>query len=343
MGAIMLYSAAGGNFQPWAIQHIIRFSVGLVGLIIVALIPIRFWYQMSYLIYFVAFLLLVYVEIKGSVGMGAKRWIDLQFIQLQPSEMMKIALIMALARYFNDISYRQTKQTLYLIIPLILVGLPCLLVLKQPDLGTTIMLFACATIIFFIAGVQWWKFSLFFGSIIASLPFLWSFLHDYQKKRVLIFLDPDQDPLGAGYHITQSKIAMGSGGFFGKGYLQGTQSHLNFLPEKQTDFIFTMIGEELGFVGGLSIILLYCFLILYGHIVAFRSRHCFGKYLATGIVATLFLYLFINTAMVMGLMPVVGIPLPLVSYGGTAMLTILFAFGLLMSIYIHYNQELVKK
>jgi rod shape determining protein RodA len=279
--------------------------------------------------------MLVAVELQGSIGMGAQRWLDLGVTQIQPSEIMKIALVLALARWFHGASIEDVGRIPFLLVPLILVGLPVALVLKQPDLGTALMLLMCGGAMFFLAGVRLWKFALVIAGAGGALPLIWGHMRDYQKNRIYTFLDPENDPLGSGYHILQSKIALGSGGLFGKGFLLGTQSHLNFLPEKQTDFIFTMLAEELGLVGGLILLGLYTLVFVYGFAIALRSRNHFGGLLGLGITINFFLYVFINTAMVMGLIPVVGVPLPLISYGGTAMLTVMFGFGLLMSVYIH--------
>jgi len=335
VGFLTLYSAAQGSVEPWAIKSMVRFGMGLTILITVALIDIRFWMRHAYIFYLVSVVLLVAVDIRGTIGMGAQRWIDLGFIQIQPSEIMKIALILTLARYFHGASLQDVGRPLFLIPPLIMVLAPVGLVMKQPDLGTAMMLLMTAGAIFFMAGVRLWKFGILIAGGAGAIPVAWQFLHDYQKKRVLIFLNPDQDPLGAGYHITQSKIALGSGGIFGKGYMMGTQSRLNFLPEKQTDFIFTMFGEEWGLAGGLFLLGLYSMLTMLGYAIALRCRSQFGRLVALGMTTTFFLYFFINTAMVMGLVPVVGVPLPLISYGGTAMLSLLFGWGLVMSAYIH--------
>ncbi len=340
VGFAMLYSAAGGSFQPWAEKQMIRFAIGLAGMILVALVDLRVWLRLAYIIYLLALALLVAVEIRGEIGMGAQRWIDFGFMQLQPSEIMKIALVLALARYFHSLDLDEVGRPLFLIVPLTMVMAPAALVLKQPDLGTAIMLIAGGGTVFFIAGVRLWKFAAVLAVVVASIPIAWEFLRDYQKKRVFTFLNPEADPLGAGYHIIQSKIALGSGGIFGKGYLQGSQAHLSFLPEKQTDFIFTMLAEEWGLVGSLVLIGLYALAIFYGFLIALRSRNQFGRLLALGISSTLFLYVFINCAMVMGLLPVVGVPLALVSFGGTAMLTVLFGMGLVMGVYVHRDLEI---
>jgi rod shape determining protein RodA len=340
IGFAMLYSAAGGSFQPWAEKQMLRFAFGVAGMILVSLVDLRIWLRLAYVIYGLALVLLVAVEIRGEIGMGAQRWIDFGFIQLQPSEIMKIALVLALARYFHGLDMDEIGRPLMLVVPTALVFAPAILVMKQPDLGTAIMLIAGGGLIFFIAGVRLWKFAVVLAGIVVTVPIAWEFLRDYQKKRVITFLNPEADPLGAGYHIIQSKIALGSGGLFGKGYLLGSQTHLNFLPEKQTDFIFTMLAEEWGLVGGLVLIGLYALVILYGFLIALRSRNQFGRLLALGVTSTLFLYAFINCGMVMGLMPVVGVPLALVSFGGTAMLTVLFGMGLVMGVYVHRDMEL---
>ncbi len=334
-GCAMLYSAADANWSPWAERQLIRFGVGIFILLIIAVIDIRFWLRHAYTLYLLVFGLLIAVEVMGIIGMGAQRWINLGFIQMQPSEIMKIALVLALARYFHGRSLEDIGHPAFLIIPLIMVVAPVLLLLRQPDLGTAIMLTMVAGVIFFLAGVRTWQFGLVIGIVIAALPIGWTMLHGYQKTRILTFLNPESDPLGAGYHIMQSKIALGSGGVFGKGYLRGTQSHLNFLPEKQTDFIFTMLAEEFGMVGGLLLIVIYAIIIIYGFVIALRVHNQFGRLVALGITGNLFLYIFINIAMVMGLLPVVGIPLPLVSYGGTAMLSIMIGFGFIICANVH--------
>ncbi|GAB6053798.1 rod shape-determining protein RodA [Magnetospira thiophila] len=334
-GIGMLYSAANGNWNPWASRQAIRFAMGMALMISVALIDIRSWLRYAYWLYFISLVMLVAVEFMGFIGMGAQRWIDLGFITLQPSEVMKIALVLALARYFHSISLEDIGRLSILIPPLLIIALPAVLVLRQPDLGTTLMLAATAIVVFFMAGVRAWVFIVAGLVTLGSLPVAWNMLHDYQQSRVLIFLDPERDPLGAGYHITQSKIALGAGGLTGKGFMLGTQSHLSFLPEKQTDFIFTMLAEEFGMLGGLSLLGLYVMILAFGFAIALRSRNQFGRLVAIGITSTFFLYVFINIAMVMGLIPVVGVPLPLISYGGTAMLTLMLGFGLIMSVYIH--------
>jgi len=335
VGYGVLYSAGGGEHAPWAWRHAVRFATGAMVMLVVALIDIRFWFRFAYAIYAAALLGLIAVEIAGSISMGAQRWIDLGVFRLQPSEVMKIALVLALARYFHAGYLEDVGRPWFLATPVMLVLAPAALVLKQPDLGTATMLVAAGVAIFFVAGVRWWKFAAVIGAVSALLPILWQYLHDYQKRRVMTFIDPERDPLGAGYHIIQSKIALGSGGIWGKGFLQGTQSQLSFLPEKHTDFVFTMLAEEVGFFGALGLLALFAILIGYGLVFAFRSRSQFGRLLATGIGVTFFLYVFINVAMVTGLIPVVGVPLPMVSYGGTAMMTVLVGFGLMLSADVH--------
>ena len=335
VGVGLLYSAANGSFEPWAVRHVVRFAVCLGILLVVALVDIRVWLRGAYGIYVVCLILLVAVEVAGSVGMGAQRWINLGIITLQPSEFMKIALMLALARYFHFLAVEDIGRPLVLLPPLFLVAVPALLVLRQPDLGTALMLLLAGGMLFFVAGVRLWKFAVVIVAAAAAAPLAWGMLRDYQRQRVLTFLDPESDPLGAGYHIIQSKIALGSGGISGKGFLQGTQTHLNFLPEKQTDFIFTMLAEEFGLIGALGLLMLYVLILGYCFAIALSSRNQFSRLLSIGVGVTFFLYLFINIAMVMGLIPVVGVPLPLVSYGGTAMLSLMFGFGLLMSAHIH--------
>lgn len=342
VGFAMLYSAAEGSFSPWASKQIVRFSVLFPLMILIALVDIRVWFNMAYVIYFIVLVALVMTEFFGVTAMGATRWIKLGPLNVQPSEVMKICVVFALSRYFHSVSAANVKKILYLIPPLTMIALPAVLVLKQPDLGTALILIMVGGMLFFVAGVKIWKFvTVIIGSVI-SIPIIWTYLHDYQKKRVLAFLNPDSDPLGDGYNILQSKIAIGSGGFSGKGFLKGTQSQLSFLPEKQTDFIFTMLTEEFGFVGGITVILLYAIIIAYGITIAVGCRNHFGRMMAVGITSIFFLHVFINIAMVMGLIPIVGAPLPLLSYGGTIMMTILVAFGLLLNVHL-YSDEVLDK
>ena len=335
IGFVVLYSAAGGSLDPWASRQMARFAAGMVLLVAIAVTDIRIWFKYAYAFYALALALLVLVEVAGRIGMGAQRWFSFGIVNFQPSELMKVALLLALAQYFHGGSAEDVRRPLFLFLPIAMVAVPVGLVLRQPDLGTALMLLLSAAALFFLAGVRLWKFAAIGMVALAAVPVAWRFLRGYQKQRVLSFLDPDKDPLGSGYHIIQSKIALGSGGVLGKGFLQGTQGHLSFLPEKQTDFIFTMLAEEFGMVGGVALLSLYAIVLLYGYAIAFSSRNHFGRLLAMGITVMFFLYVFINIAMVMGLIPVVGVPLPLVSYGGTAMLTVLIAFGLLLCVHVH--------
>jgi rod shape determining protein RodA len=335
LGFLMLYDAGNGSFYPWAQPQILRFILGMVLMLGVALTPIQIWLKSAYALYAIAFILLCLVEIFGHVGMGAQRWLDLYIFKLQPSELMRLTLILALACYFHRSNPEELKKPSFLISPVLMILAPAAVVTKQPDLGTALLLISVGAGLLFVVGVN---IKYFIGAFIAgcaAIPLAWHLLHEYQKKRILIFLNPESDPLASGYHITQSKIALGSGGFFGKGFLKGTQSHLNFLPEKQTDFIFTMFCEEFGMLGALLLIILYMVILGCGLLITLRCQSSFARLISYGIVMTLFVYIFINMAMVMGLVPVVGIPLPMVSYGGTAMLTLMMGFGFLLNADIH--------
>ena len=344
IGCLILYSAAGGKITPWALNQGIRFGMGFVIMIIAALIPPEFYYKLSTPFYVFTLLLLIIVEVAGYTGMGAQRWIDLGIIKLQPSELMKIAVVLELARYFSNTPLDDIKTIKGILIPSLIVAVPVGLIMIQPDLGTSLMILFCAVSLFYLAGVQWWKFAIAIGSIASAAPILWHFLHTYQKNRILTFLNPERDPQGTGYHIIQAKIALGSGGLWGKGFLSGTQSHLNFLPEKHTDFIFTMFSEEFGMMGGALILLLNLILISYGYWFAFRihNSNYFGKMVILGLNTNYFLYVFINIAMVIGLLPVVGVPLPLISYGGTVIISVMSSFGIILSFYVNRDRELKK-
>ena len=341
-GFVMLISVAGGSLDPWASAQIQRFSIGLLAMFIIAMTPIWIWRNLSVPIYIVALLLLLLVEFLGSTGMGAQRWINLGFINLQPSEVAKVALIMLMAAYYDWLPTDKVSKPLWVLVPVIFISLPVLLVLQQPDLGTSILLLISGVIVMFLAGVHW----VYFGTVIAltsgfvialfkSRGTEWQLLQDYQFLRIDTFLDPDKDPLGAGYHITQSKIALGSGGWTGRGFMEGTQSRLNFLPEKHTDFIFTTIAEEFGFIGTLSILAIYVGIIIFCLHSALRHKERFSSLLSLGLTVTFFLFFAVNMSMVMGLAPVVGVPLPLISYGGSAMLVLMGAFGLIQSAHVH--------
>jgi rod shape determining protein RodA len=336
----MLYSVAGGHFSPWASKQMLHFSIGLALLLIAAMVDIRHWMALAYPLYGVCLLLLVAVDIAGHTGLGAQRWIQLGPIQLQPSELTKIALVLALSRFLHGLNVEDVSKPLRLMIPLMMVAIPAALVLKQPNLGTATILVMDGASLLFLAGLSWWWIVPTISAVAAAVPIAWQFLHDYQKRRVLTFLNPENDALGAGWNISQAEIAIGSGGLTGKGFLQNTQSQLNFLPEKQTDFIVTSVGEEFGFLGCIALLLLYVAVIGYGVRIAMSSRSQFGRLVALGLTLNFFFYIMINGAMVMGLIPVVGIPMPLLSYGGTAMLTVMFGFGILMSVYIHRQVEI---
>jgi len=339
-GFAMLYSAAGGSFSPWADRQMARFFVGFFILVAVACVDLRVWMGLAYPAYVFSLLLLVAVEVAGRVGLGAQRWIEFGPLALQPSELMKIALVLALARYLHGLEPGQISRPFRLLVPVVMIAAPVVLVLMQPNLGTATLLALCGALLLFLAGLSWYWIAPTAGAIAVAIPMVWEFaLHDYQKARVMTFLNPDTDALGAGWNITQAKIAIGSGGIIGKGFLMGTQSRLNFLPEKETDFIFTMIGEEFGFLGTMALLALFVTVIYYGIGIAMRSRSQFGRLLAMGITVNFFLYIMINGLMVMGLIPVVGIPMPLISYGGTAMMTVMFGFGLLMSAHVHRRIE----
>ncbi|HEX3664301.1 MAG TPA: rod shape-determining protein RodA [Rhizomicrobium sp.] len=340
IGFAMQYSMAGGHFYPWAAPQMIRFAIGLVILAGVSLVDIRIWLALAYPAYLVSFLLLIAVEIIGHVGLGAQRWIEIGPIQIQPSELMKIALVLALARYLHGLALEEVSKPQKLIVALIMIAAPAILVLKEPNLGTATILFADGFSLLFLAGLSWWWILPSFTAIIAAVPVAWHFLHDYQKRRVMTFLNPESDALGAGWNITQAKIAIGSGGLTGKGFDQGTQSRLNFLPEKNTDFAISALGEEFGFVGCITLLVLFAVVIGFGIRTAMESRSQFGRLVAIGITLNFFFYIMINAAMVMGMIPVVGIPMPLISYGGTAMLSVMFGFGILMSAYVHRQVEL---
>ncbi|PWK59258.1 rod shape-determining protein RodA [Roseicyclus mahoneyensis] len=342
VGFLMLYSIAGGQLSRWAEPQMKRFALGLAAMFVVAMVPIWFWRNMSALAYGVSLLLLLYVEFFGTVGMGAQRWIDLGFMRLQPSELMKITLVMMLAAYYDWLDLGKKSRPLYVAIPLALILVPTFLTVMQPDLGTAILLSLGGGAVMFVAGVHWAYFVAVIAAgvgtvsaVFASRGTAWQLLQDYQYRRIDTFLDPTNDPLGAGYHITQSQIALGSGGWTGRGFMEGTQSRLNFLPEKHTDFIFTTLAEEFGFVGAASLLALYVLILVFCIVTALQHRDRYASLLVMGIAVAFFLYFAINMAMVMGLAPVVGVPLPLVSYGGSAMLVLMVAFGLVQSAHIH--------
>ena len=340
VGVAILYSAAGGDWSPWAQNHAIRLGLGIGIMLAIAFVNIETLYRAVPFIYVAVLIMILLVEFIGLTGSGAQRWLGYGSLRIQPSELMKITLVLFLAWYFHKFSHNDVGKIRYLIIPLIAVILPTYLVLRQPDLGTATVLLLGSGALFFLSGVRMWKFILTgVGGIIAAVS-VWQLhlLAPYQEKRIRTFLSPETDPLGSGYHITQSKIALGSGGLTGKGYIQGTQSNLNFLPEKHTDFVLSVMAEEFGMLGMLSVMGLYCLLVLVIFFVATTARAQFGRLLAAGVGVTLFVYFFVNVAMVTSLVPVVGIPLPLVSYGGTAMLTMLVGIGLVLN--THRNRQI---
>jgi rod shape determining protein RodA len=331
-GLIVLYSAAGGSVRPWALSQGIKFAVFLGLAIALSRISEGLWKTIAFPLYAAILLSLVLVELLGAVRGGSQRWLELGFMRLQPSELMKFAIVLAVARFYDMLPSGEIRSFNAIWPAAAMVGFPFMLVLVQPDLGTATMIAAGGIVVMFLAGIP---LRLFLGAgaaLAAALPVAWLQLHDYQRKRVLIFLDPESDPLGSGYHITQSKIAIGSGGIFGKGYLNGTQSHLDYLPEGHTDFVFATMAEEWGLIGGVAIIMGFVLLTRWGMRVSVRAPTRFGRLTAAGLVTTIFFYFAINLMMVMGLAPVVGIPLPLVSFGGTAMLTVMICLGVLMSI-----------
>lgn len=341
-GFLMLYSVAGGSLRPYAWAQMIRFGMGMFAMFVIAMVPIWFWRNISAVAYGISIVLLLVVELFGTVGMGAQRWIDIGFMRLQPSELTKITVVMLLAAYYDWLPVTKTSRPLWVFIPVMLIMIPVALVLKQPDLGTALLLMIGGGAVMFMAGVHW----AYFGVVMASGAGLiaavfnsrgtpWQLIKDYQFRRIDTFLDPSSDPLGAGYHITQSKIALGSGGWTGKGFMQGTQTRLNFLPEKHTDFIFTTLAEEFGFIGGVSLLTIYGLIIVFCIATALSNRDRYASLLTLGIAMTFFLFFAVNMSMVMGLAPVVGVPLPLVSYGGSAMLVLLVAFGLVQSAHVH--------
>ena len=342
VGFLMLYSVAGGSFTPWAEPQMKRFAVGLVLMVLIGMVPIWFWRSMAGFGYGMTIILLIGVEFFGAEGKGAQRWIDLGFMRLQPSELMKITLVMVLAAYYDWLPSKKKSRPLWVLIPIVIILLPTALVLKQPDLGTSLLLIMAGGGLMFLAGVHWGYFAAVlasgFGLIAAvfqSRETPWQLLNNYQYRRIDTFLDPSADPLGAGYHITQSKIALGSGGWTGRGFMQGPQSRLNFLPEKHTDCIFTTLAAEFGFVGGISVLTIYLLVVFFCVTSALTNRDRFSSLLILGIALNFFLFFSVNMAMVMGLIPVVGVPLPLVSYGGSAMLVLMIAFGLVQSAHVH--------
>ncbi len=343
-GVATLYSVAGGSWSPWAANHILRYGIALMALFICGFVPLRYWLALAYPAYFFVLFLLVLVPFIGEVSMGAQRWIALGPVRVQPSELMKVALILALARYYHGLEFKRVSNPIFLVPPLLLIAMPVVLIFKQPDLGTALMVAASGVAVILLAGLSWrvtivGVIAAFVGAVTAIKMGL---LKAYQIKRLTAFMDPESDPLGSGYHLTQSKIALGSGGLAGKGFMEGTQSQLQFLPEKHTDFIFTIFGEEFGFIGAMVLLALYFAVFITAANIAMQAKSHFGRLLAMGLAISFILYVLINTGMVMGLAPVVGVPLPLVSYGGTVMLTVMVSFGLVMSTWINRDQDTLR-
>ncbi len=341
IGLFGLYSAGSASLRPWVIKQATYFIFFCPICFAIAFIDINVWYKFSYLIYFAGLVLLFVVQIKGHKSMGATRWIDLKFIRLQPSELMKPCLILALARYFFSIELDKIQKTTSLVLPTILFFIPFILILKQPNLGTAIILLFITGTIYFCAGVQIWKFVLCFILILVSSPLAWKYaIKDYQKQRIVTFLHPDEDLLNTGYNIAQSKIAIGSGGLMGKGFLKGTQGRLQFVPEKQTDFIFTLFAEEFGFMGCLIIMTLYLILFSFLIFICTTSQNNFARITVVGVFTSLFCHMFVNIGMITGILPVVGMPLPLLSYGGSITASTLISIGLVLNAGIHKNTHI---
>jgi rod shape determining protein RodA len=340
VGVAALYSVAGGALDPWASRHVARYCLGLGLVFAVVVIDIRWWLRAAYPLYLVALLLLAAVMFFGVESGGARRWLGWEEYSFQPSELMKIALVLAIARYYQWLPPKQVSWPWAVLPPLVMIGIPVLFALEQPDLGTAALFGIVGCGLLFLAGVSWLYFLGGLAGVIAVLPHVWAKLHDYQQERILTFIDPERDPSGSGYHILQSKIAIGSGGFAGKGFMQGTQAQLHFLPEKHTDFIFTMFSEEMGFIGAAFLLALYLLALLFITYMALRCRSTFPRLVAAGLGLCLFVYVFINVAMVTGLVPVVGVPLPLVSYGGTSMLTMMVGLGFVLNAHVNRDVRL---
>ena len=341
VGAMMLYSIANSSWEPWADRHLTRFAVCFVLMLALALVDLRVWFQAAYPVYALGLVLLVAVDLVGHNALGATRWLKFGPVQIQPSEIMKVGMVLAMARFYHGVSAKDAKLSWKLLIPAAMIGVPALLVAKQPDLGTAMLITLTGAAVMFMAGLSWRVLAAGAAAAAAAAPpFIMFGLHDYQRNRILTFLNPENDPSGTGYHILQSKIALGSGGLLGKGYGLGSQSQLNFLPEKHTDFIFATFAEEFGFVGCFGLLLLYAAVIVISLRIASISHSHFGRLASAGVTATFALYVLINASMVMGLAPVVGVPMPLLSYGGTVMVTVMVGFGLVMAVRVHRYMEL---
>ncbi len=337
IGAAGLYSAAGGSYNPWASKHLIRLTIFILLSIGISFVDLKIIYRYSHIIFILSLFLLLSVEVIGVFGKGATRWINIFGFSIQPSELIKISIILSLAKFYHDLKFEKVKNISNLFIPFLILFIPFFLIAVQPDLGTALSILILGIFMLFACGIRLWKFLLGFTSVIFLIPVFLNSLKPYQKDRVISFLNPEADALGRGYQLIQSKIALGSGGFSGKGFLEGTQSYLQYLPEKQTDFIFTLIGEEFGYIGTIFIILLFIFVISICFYISIKSNHIFGRLICIGVASNLFIYVIMNISMVSGLMPVVGIPLPLISYGGSAMLAIMISMGLVLNIEINSN------
>ena len=338
---LVMYSTDGGEFLYHTKSHASKLLVFFIMMLVISFFNIKFWHHLSYFFYFMTILLLIYVSIFGIKVSGSQRWIDLYYIVLQPSELMKIAVILCLAKYYHRVNVEKINSFISIALALTLILIPVILVLAQPDLGTSILIISSGLIILWLGGVKIKYFFVSFIAFLITLPFAISFLQPYQKLRILTFLDPDRDPLGAGYQIIQSKIAIGSGGFFGKGFLQGTQSYLEFLPEKHTDFIFTLFSEEFGFIGSILLLFLYTIIIIRIVSIGAFVKSIFAKLFCFGFAFAIFIYITVNLSMVLGLLPIVGSPLPIMSYGGSSMLATMIGFGIVMSAKIHSKQTII--
>ena len=340
LSTFMMYSTDGGEFLYHTKSHLVKLSVFFVMMLVISLFNIKFWHLSSYFLYIIIILLLIWVSIYGIKVSGSQRWINLYLVVLQPSELMKIGVILCLAKYYHRENIDKVNSFMSISIALTIIIIPIILVLAQPDLGTSILIASSGLIILWLGGVKIKYFFVSFITFLISLPFVISYLQPYQKLRILTFLDPDRDPLGAGYQIIQSKIAIGSGGFSGKGFLQGTQSYLDFLPEKHTDFIFTLFSEEFGFVGSVGLLILYTIIIIRIIRIGAISRSSFAKLFCFGFAFAIFIYITVNLSMVLGLLPIVGSPLPIMSYGGSSMLATMIGFGIVMSAKVHDKQAI---
>lgn len=339
IGTATLYSVEGGSFEPWAERHGVRFLIGIGVILAMISVPMSFWAALAFPLYAAALALVIAVPFFGVEALGARRWLAIGGLQFQPTELMKVAIVLALAHYYQSIPPERISWPRYVVIPLLLIAVPVVFTLQQPDLGSAALFAAVGLGIVFLAGVSILYFAAGLGGLVLAAPLIWANLHDYQRRRIEIFLDPGSDPLGAGYHINQSKIALGAGGLDGKGFMKGTQSQLDFLPEKHTDFIFTTFAEEWGFTGALALLALYGVLLVLLARMGLQATSTFNRLLIAGAWITIFLYVFINVAMVTGLVPVVGVPLPFVSYGGTSMVTLLASLGLAITAGVHHGRE----